>query len=74
MAQQRGPLGHKRIHIMSVLVCAALRGRVLRAIKTYSGRDKFLDTPAHPVYTPLLTDLSTTCGVILIREANMLIM
>ena len=36
----------------------------------YSGRDKFLDTRAQRYYTPFLTGLSTTCGVILICEAQ----
>ena len=42
----------------------------LRANKLTPGEMIFLDTLAQRCYTPFLSGLSTTCGVILIREAQ----
>ena len=70
MAQQRRPLGHSRIHIMSVLECCSWWVNSERP-KLTPGRDKvFLDTLAQRCYTPFLSGLLTTCGVILIHEAQ----
>ena len=54
---------------MSVLVCCS--GRVnSEQPKLTPGKDKFLDTLAQRCYTPFLSGLSTTYGVILIHEAQ----
>ena len=55
---------------MSVLECCSGRVNSERP-KLTPGRDKvFLDTLTQRCYTPFLSGLSTTCGVILIRETQ----